>query len=56
MTNLTKISRTAEKYHLLKGYQCHACKPQQHKLSQKREKKISHYETIGVNKKKLPTL
>jgi len=50
MTNLTKISRTAETYHLLKGYQCHACKPQQHKLSQKREQTL-HYETICVNKK-----
>jgi len=53
MTNLTKISRKAEKYHLLKGYLCHACKSQQHKLSKKREQ-ILHYETICFNKKNCP--
>jgi hypothetical protein len=54
MTNLTEISRTAEKYHLLKGYLWHACESQQHKLSQKREP-ILHYETICVNNKKKKT-
>ena len=53
MTNLTKISRTAEKYHMLMGYLCHVCKPQQHKLSQKREQFL-HYETICINKRNCP--